>query len=67
MSRVLAKYSLLFFCTDSAQDEDMKSMETSGTIETIDVPADLVGGRLDYPRRVSKVSHSYYTGCEIRY
>ena len=47
--------------TDSAQDQDMKTMETSGTIETIAVPADLVGGRLDYPRRVSKVSYSFCT------
>ncbi len=65
--RVLAKYSLLFSYADSAQDEDMKTMETSGTIETITVPVDLVGGRLDYPRRVSKVSYSYHMGYEIKY
>ncbi len=30
-------------------------METSRVVESVQVPADLVGGRLDYPKRVSKV------------
>lgn len=40
---------------DEAHTREIKAMQMSGNVETILVPAEIVGGRLDYPRRVSKV------------
>ena len=42
--------------TERALTGMKKSLETTGNLELLEVPQDLVGGRLDYPKWVAKVS-----------